>query len=100
MRHSGSHWGSSEEWEGTYDYLCATANHPSLAAFEFIDVEDGVRIYCPPEALERFLHAGVLPCIKAMQQLALLCESGAAPIEWLMDRTNEVFTEPVFVEDA
>ena len=35
MRHSGSHWGSSEEWEGTYDYLCATANHPSLAAFEF-----------------------------------------------------------------
>lgn len=40
IRHFGSCEGDARQWVGTYDYLCGTATHPSLNAFEFVETDD------------------------------------------------------------
>ena len=83
-------FGRGREWEGIYDYLCATANHPTLSAFEFFgySVEVGVTINISDDLLERLLAATLVAFVKALQSYAGYCEWDTTTLDELIDWTN------------
>lgn len=62
----------SRSWVGIYDYLCGTANHPSVLASEFIELDDhghpGLTIN--RSMIDRLLRAGLVPFAHALHHWA------------------------------
>ena len=84
------------EWEGIYDYLCAAANHPTLAAFEFFS-EEGQSGHLPTmseDFLDRLIRAVISPCLMALQGYAAYCGWDASIVADLLARSAELFPDP------
>lgn len=97
MHHYGSRWGDAREWEGIYGYLCATANHPTLAANEFlVATPEGLRIDFPLESLERFLRLALIPYLKALEHYAVFCGWDRSGLAALMVDADQAFSHPLF----
>jgi hypothetical protein len=96
MAHFGKNWGVAREWEGVYDYLCATANHPSVSGFEFVtQTDEGIYIEMPLHSLELFLRNVLIPFLKAIEHYATYCEWDTAEFDALVDRCNAAFDPPL-----
>lgn len=85
------------EWEGIYDYLCAAANHPTLAAFEFFDEaaeEDHLPIMTE-DFLERLVRAVLATYLMALQGYAAYCGWDEGAVQALRDQSQEFFPDPL-----
>lgn len=81
------------EWEGIYDYLCAAANHPTLAAFEFFGESEEDRRQAPTmseDFLERLARAVVAPYLMALQGYSAYCGWDASIVDALHVRVTDV----------
>lgn len=85
------------EWEGIYDYLCAAANHPTLAAFEFFGevAEEGHLPLMSQDFLERLVRAVLGPYLMALQAYAAYCGWDKSVVQALRDRSQALFPDPV-----
>lgn len=86
---------NSREWEGIYDYLCAAANHPTLAAFEFFG-ESETTSHLPTmsdDFLDRLMRAVVAPCLMALQGYAAYCGWDPSMVEGLTAQAAALFPE-------
>jgi hypothetical protein len=85
----------AREWEGIYDYLCAAANHPTLAAFEFF-AETSDRGHLPimsQDFLERLVRAVLAAYLMALQRYAAYCDWDEAAVQELRGRSEELFPD-------
>ena len=87
----GQRWGEEREWVGVYDYLCGTANHPSLNAVEYFDrTNPTVGAQIPPDLLNRLLRAALLPHLKALEYLCAYMGWSTEPVDVYIDQINAV----------
>jgi len=91
LKHFGSRWGNEREWQGMYDYLC-TVTHPTLAPYEFIDVDKrgNVTFNATEDFLERLVRATIVPYLKALEHYAAYFHWNHEPLDALFDRINLV----------
>jgi hypothetical protein len=84
------------EWEGIYDYLCAAANHPTLAAFEFFgEVSEGGHLpTMSDDFVERLVRAMLAAYLMALQGYAAYCGWDQASVLELRDRSEQLFPDP------
>lgn len=87
----GTRWGDAREWIGMYDYLCGTANHPSLNADEYFDLSDPS---CPcarisDDFLNRLLRAGLVPYLKSLEYFCAYMGWSTRGLDAYIDRVNE-----------
>lgn len=87
---------NEREWEGIYDYFCAAANHPSLAAFEFFtEVGEGEhQLELADELLERFIRPLLASYLLAIEGYASYCGWDQSAIRQLRERSSRVFPDP------
>jgi hypothetical protein len=91
LEHFGGRWGDAREWEGIYEYLCATATHPGVAAFEFFTEhpDGGYLPMMSVDFLERILRATLIPLLKALEHYALYCKWDMTALNEFIDRSGE-----------
>lgn len=66
----GEREGQPRAWVGIYDYLCATATHPGLSAFEFFDTEaERPPAMMPLDFLARLARACLTAYVAALKAL-------------------------------
>jgi hypothetical protein len=84
-------WGDSREWVGVYDYLCGTANHPSLHAVEYFDwTNPAAGAQIPHHLLNRLLRAALVPYLKALEYLCAYMGWSTELLDAYIDRVNAV----------
>jgi hypothetical protein len=68
----GDRWGDARQYVGMYDYLCATANHPSFSAFEYFDISDPLNpaARISDEVLGKLVRVGLVPYLKSLEYFA------------------------------
>jgi len=89
VEHLGTTPENKKEWLGIYDHLCATANHPSLSAFEFFDFEDGRTFESvTPDYVERLLRSAVSPVVRSLEHLARYMGWNRDPLNTYVDLVN------------
>ncbi|SRR6266511_1881817 len=87
----GERWGDSREWVGVYDYLCGTANHPSLHAVEYFDwTNPAAGAQIPHHLLNRLLRAALVPYLKALEYLCAYMGRSTELLDAYIDRINAV----------
>jgi hypothetical protein len=86
----GERWGSSRQWEGIYDWLCGTANHPSLNGDEFFDTSVPAKpfAYISSDLLNRLLRAALVPYLKALEYFVAYMGWESSGIDTYIDRVN------------
>lgn len=91
---------NEREWEGIYDYLCAAANHPSLAAFEFFTeaAEGEHQLGIPDELLERFVRPLIASYLLGLEGYAAYCGWDQSAIQELRERSLSLLPDPSEVE--
>jgi len=96
MKHFGAREGDARVWQGTYDYLCATANHPGLSATEYFEVVDGrPRATMANEFLRRFLTPCFTAWVRALEVWAVYSGWSREPVDEFLDRLHSVIPESV-----
>jgi hypothetical protein len=86
----GERWGDPQQWQGAYDWLCGTANHPSLNGDEFFDVTDPRRPFAriSEDLLNRLVRAALVPYLKALEYFVAYMGWDATGIDTYIDRVN------------
>ena len=84
------------EWGGIYDFLCCTATHPNLTAFEFYEFgpDGSVSAQADDEFVRRFLRAGCSAYNDALRHVVSYCGWPADAIEEFVDGIEEFLGEP------
>ena len=99
IEHFGERWGDPRHWVGLYGYLCGTANHPSLNAYEYLDLADPTAH--PPrlsiELLSRLLRPVMVSYLKALEATTSYMGLPDEPTHHLIDRVNAVLG-PTLIE--
>lgn len=92
IEHFGERWGDPREWIGMYDYLCATATHPSLSPYEYFNPTraDSVGAEVSADLLNRLIRAALVPYLKALEALAAYMGWPTEPLDVYIDRANDV----------
>ena len=92
IAHFGERWGNPREWIGIYDYLCATATHPSLSPYEYFDPTnaDSAGAEVSADLLSRLLRAALVPYLKSLEALAAYMGWPTEPLDAYIDRANAV----------
>jgi hypothetical protein len=87
----GGRWGDSREWTGMYDYLCGTANHPSLNANEYFDLTDPLHPVAriQDDLLNRLLRAALVPYLKSLEYFCAYMGWDATELDAYIDRVND-----------
>lgn len=91
IKEFGKRWGDEREWVGVYDYLCQTANHPSLLAAEYFDWTNptaGATISA--DILNRLLRAALVPYLRALQYLCAYMGWPTEPLDSYFEDVNRV----------
>ena len=93
----GREWGDETHWEGAYDYLCATANHPTLSAAAYFEQTDpkGRGPEISPELLDRLVRTALVPYLKALQYYVAYLGLPDDPLNAFIDRVNAAMIEDV-----
>lgn len=84
---------SRKEWSGIYDYLCCTATHPNLSAFEFFGVAGNGLVSCQlsDDFAKKLLRAGCAAFNEALRHVVSYCGWPAEAIEEFVDGIDRVF---------
>jgi hypothetical protein len=91
IEHFGERWGDPREWRGVYEYLCATATHPSLSPYEYFDpAKEGAGAEVSADLLNRLLRAAIVPYLKSLEALAAYMGWPTQPLDAYIDRANAV----------
>lgn len=87
----GTRWGDAREWMGMYDYLCGTANHPSLNADEYFDLSDPAHpiAHISDDLLNRLLRAGLVPYLKSLEYFCGYMGWPTTGLDAYIDRVND-----------
>lgn len=95
VEHFGRRWGDARQWTGIYDYLCATANHPSLNPLEYFAVvtPPSPSSSIPPDLLGRLTRAALVPFLKALEHYARYMGWSSDLVDHYIDEVNEVLGE-------
>jgi hypothetical protein len=85
----------SRQTEGIYDYLCAAANHPTLAAFEFIGSEaEGHLPTMDDDFLDRLIRTVLGPYLMALQGFAAYCSWDPTGVVAVRTKSENLFPTP------
>ena len=92
IEHFGGRWGDARQWSGMYDYFCATANHPSLSAFEYatLDGSGSSGFTASLDMVQRLVRAALVPYLKSMEYLCAYMGWDRSALDTYIDRINEV----------
>jgi len=102
LEHFGARWGDPREWRGIYEFLCATATHPGVAALEFFAThpDGGHMPTMSLDFLDRLIRATLAPLLKALEHYAMYCEWNMDALNEAIDRANEVFPDLLRESDS
>jgi hypothetical protein len=84
-------FGEGRQWEGIYDLLCATANHPSITAYAYLR-PDGAHISV--EHLRQLLSSGLAAYIRAVGGFATFMGWPTEALDEYVDRVNAAIKPP------
>jgi hypothetical protein len=83
--HYGERWGTKEQWEGVYDYLCAAANHPNMLAFELLEGTD--------DLIDRFCQTMISPYVKALQHYSDYCGFPRSDLDQFVEMVQKTWPD-------
>lgn len=95
VTHFGGRWGDDRAWTGAYDYLCGTANHPALSAYEYFNAKNptGRGPEISLDVLRKLLSFAVVPYLKALEYVQIYLGLPEKPVEEYIDRINATVGE-------